>query len=737
MVIDSLSSKQAIVKSNKMSSTHNNNDDNADLNKVIAAVGQQIFSYLPLGSLICGHRSPFLINTIFHDSIFQQLGQVPSLSLSGCSHLRKINDVQLISLIQKIVGISCEEQNTSASTNCLLKIVHLDLSRCRNLRGDAIHYAMKHLPNLKRILLSSSARFDPTATFAGDNIEPLLMNKLEYIDMAGCSKVESTSLKNFYSILNLPGKSSKLLHLDLGGASAMLDDELFGSLALSCTTLESLSLAGAKKISTFGVGLISWICRDTLKALNISGCEGVDLPKLLMATSFEIMSLISTNIHTNHRSILPPNYMRGDTATLSTQPYFAALCASMSSMMSSHSLVEDVINISNRYITGFKRLEQQWEQNYWGTRERREPRIFGKLEQLDISLVGKKRTPLQGCVATIAWLTGGRLAHVKLDGLDSVLLSDLAVLAMTSRDNLKSLTTSSSISDNPRPHTPTDGLSLTSLLYTMSNITELNLSHTNFWSDSGNDQHGILIATLKSLRSLSLDYSNIQGLIVRAVLAKSDGRLLKLTVRGCKYVSSNHLTLGRNRPLTRLLELDARDVEMKLPLQDLRKACPHLLKLNNRCTPRGSQMLKAHRASFLWRVGHITTARKRSRSGERVASSNPSIPCTATNCCTIFNTGLSQAKDTEQELFACRTCNIQCGHFVCLTCVKSCHKGHQTYSVGFGSGYCDCSIFSSCKSIAEGFDEIEEEEDSFQGINEIDEFLNRAFDPTLIMNAGG
>ena len=46
--------------------------------------------------------------------------------------------------------------------------------------------------------------------------------------------------------------------------------------------------------------------------------------------------------------------------------------------------------------------------------------MFGCLEHLDISLIGQKTgTRLDGCLAVIAWLNGGRLKHVDFDGRES------------------------------------------------------------------------------------------------------------------------------------------------------------------------------------------------------------------------------------------------------------------------------------------------------------------------------
>ena len=221
------------------------------------------------------------------------------------------------------------------------------------------------------------------------------------------------------------------------------------------------------------IGLISWVCRDTLKNLNLRGCEKVHLPKLLAATAFEIMTLISENIHANHRAILPSNYVREGYETLSTTLYFSSLGNSVSKMMSVDNQRQDLVGISQRY-------HQRWEQTYLRERSQRssrEPRIFGKLEQLDLSLIGNRGIRLDGCIAIIAWLNGGRLRHVNLAGLESVLQTDLAVLAITSRDNLQSLTTSLSYVVEPA----TDN-ALSAFFFAMKNISDLDLSHCNFWA---------------------------------------------------------------------------------------------------------------------------------------------------------------------------------------------------------------------------------------------------------------
>lgn len=131
-----------------------------NLSTVIAAVGPQIFSFFPLGSLINGHRSPLLVSTIFHDSVFLCLGQSETLNLSSCPHLRKLSDKSLIRLIRNIVEICGAHHpeypryverrrvhNCSGMEGCPcpIKAVHLDLSRCRFLKREGVYFALKHV----------------------------------------------------------------------------------------------------------------------------------------------------------------------------------------------------------------------------------------------------------------------------------------------------------------------------------------------------------------------------------------------------------------------------------------------------------------------------------------------------------------------------------------------------------------------------------------------------------------
>lgn len=145
-----------------------------DINDVISVIGSSIFSFLPLGSLLNGYHSPILVNRTFHDGIFVSLGQSETLDLSQCSHLRKITDDQLITLMRKIVDITKasaldgDNDYHTGMTNIIggrmndncgsggitcqysIQLTHINFSNCRRLSGESIHYCLRHTPNLKR-----------------------------------------------------------------------------------------------------------------------------------------------------------------------------------------------------------------------------------------------------------------------------------------------------------------------------------------------------------------------------------------------------------------------------------------------------------------------------------------------------------------------------------------------------------------------------------------------------------
>ena len=227
------------------------------------------------------------------------------------------------------------------------------------------------------------------------------------------------------------------------------------------------------------------------------------------------------------------------------------------------------------------------------------------------------------------------------------------------------------------------------------NCGELDLSCCTIISDE------CAFLRMQSMRSLRLDNTSIGGEGLRKILSSSK-RLLKLSIRGCSEVTRKdiHSAKSENDYLG-LLELDCTDItEGGVSLSSLREHFPTLLKLNNRCTGLGTKLLKAHQTSYLWRVGggnsSSATQRKPERESPAEFIEREESSFLSNYCCSILRTGFSQSVETEQEMFACRTCGIEMGRFVCLNCSSNCHKDHDVRSVGYGPGYCDCCIFSTC-----------------------------------------
>lgn len=281
--------------------------------------------------------------------------------------------------------------------------------------------------------------------------------------------------------------------------------------------------------------------------------------------------------------------------------------------------------------------------------------------------------------------------------------SDIAVLASKSRHHLQSIQAASSLTGS-NTFNPSNSFCASEY------ASELDESCCKI-------RQGVVVNAYKTnLRGLKLDYSNIDGPMLQTVLAKSR-LLLRLSACGCPNLTSSDLRqLNQQSGLQplELLELDCRDIRMDFLLSSIRKEHPSLLRLNNRCTSLGTRMLRAHRSSFLFRFGARQRVcrekiRHHKRSGDDDTAksngyalsddylvANEDDVVLQKDCYTIFRTGFSQAADTEQEMFACKTCGITFGHFVCFDCAKKCHMGHEIYCVGTGFGYCDCCICSSC-----------------------------------------
>eukprot|EP00956_Cyclotella_meneghiniana_P025253 scaffold52330_cov23-Cyclotella_meneghiniana.AAC.1 len=163
---------------------------------VVSAVGPQIFSFLPLGSILNGFSSPLLVCKSFYDNIHLALAEFETLDFSQCAHLRKITDSHLISLIKNIVKISertrPDDQGSeisrlirsltdSDSTCSRLRVKYLGLSRCRYIEGEGVLYCLSEMRGIERISLSMCESFDPEGV--GFGLPNILSPKyVEYID---------------------------------------------------------------------------------------------------------------------------------------------------------------------------------------------------------------------------------------------------------------------------------------------------------------------------------------------------------------------------------------------------------------------------------------------------------------------------------------------------------------------------------------------------------------------------
>ena len=416
-----------------------------DLDTVMASVGNQIFSYLPLGSLLSGSSSPMLVNTTFHDCIFQCLGQYESLSLSACSHLRKINDDQLIGLVRKIIevqnGASCTPHTQAqddasvvavrrrrthhaclGSGNCTqstIKVRHLDLSRCRSILGGGVSYCLQHMPNIEQIILASASRFSCSENDFASGLE---LNKLEFLDISGCSRVDSVGFRDI--LTRTVPRANNIRHLDLSGCSARIDDSIVDPL-LRCINLECLNLSGSK-ITEAGLGALCYVHREKLKRLSLRECKEIHLPRLLCTVFDEISRLV---VDHSQNAIDSGDFQRFIPEKLlkSVPPgkcniYFLSLIAVMS-MRSEHYGGEQLVDLSiasDNLMASFKGKD---EEVHGQNNNNRKGRMFGNLEMLDISLVGNRRIKLQGCASMIAWLNGGLLTEVSDPIFCSILLA--------------------------------------------------------------------------------------------------------------------------------------------------------------------------------------------------------------------------------------------------------------------------------------------------------------------------
>ena len=650
---------------------------NASLTSTMAAVGPQLLDFLPLGSILNGFNSPFLISKSFRDDVYVHLSGRKIFDFSQCAHLRKITDEDLIGLMRNVVRTSLMR---NPDRTLLLKLEQLDLSRCRKIQGLAVHQCLRFMPNLQRISLASCSKFDPELAGFGRTNNPNAgqMDCLRHVDLSGCSKINTHML--FILLHALKGEN--ITHLDLSGCSSQIDDAAAGFIASYMPKVEAVNLSGAKKITMFGFGILTWICRHTLKRLNVIGCVKIDFCPLLVCEKFKIIDMLSATHDPQDAS--PPNMVDDYNPYIGTPEYFDDL--RIATRDTSSAPVRQLrLGLSSIVWDGIK----QFEIDSGITRDDHGIGLFGNLEELEM---GSNKRGMEGLIAIIAWLNGGRLRKVKVTEVTTVDPSrfSINVLIETCGPRLKVLEIDSMRRNHesiPNPFQPA--------LIRGACLCELDLSHSPELIRGDVS----FLSSLCKLRSLKLDCLSFNEDGFHDYLSDANG-LLRLSIQHCSSVRCSRLSavISGNQHL-KLLELDARGIDMDCPLAQLRQACKTVVRLNNRSTELGMSEIRKHTKTQMWRVGARDLTLKPAVGQKRSRSNDEHETSISTQLCSILQTGFSPKPGTEQEFFICATCNIDFGRVICSNCIKKCHSGHNTMYAGFNRGYCDCCIFSECQCL--------------------------------------
>ena len=658
--------------------------NSVDLTDTVAAVGSTIFSYLPVGSLLNGLSSPTLVNKVFGGAILEYLRDTSTLSFSQCSHLRKINDEQLIYLLQNILGGAA-----------YLKTKQLDLSRCRNLKGDGVIFCLQRMPKIETLSLSSATRF-----CIKDNInDPKLiaaLKQLKYVDVSGCGKLGNEELCRLVPVL----KGSNIRMLDFSGCSTLNGNRVALTVAEHCNNLESINLSGAKLLTNFGVAILCYVRRSTLRCLSLCGCQSVNLLILLYSHAMACPLVNNWNARRNEPAYeqIIENFSN---LPFLTPAYVRAIRDALHPLMNG-AISTDAFAKSEELIRLSKEYEERWSnQHGWTNSHSDEQSIFGQLEKLDISNSFPMRKlaanpPLDRALAALTWLNRGKLREINMSGL-SISPNVVSALAFASGPLLKCLEVSSLVDVGSTNFFGFNTVLPWTSLDCVKSVFELDLSCCDVLINSRTELH-----EMENLRSLKLNHLPIEDSNLHTLLSTTK-RLLYLSVQGCKALNVSILMNAKasNSDLN-LLELDVREACMDIPLSKIRASFPTLLKLNNRCTEVGTERIQLHNQSYRWRIGERSRAsNKRKRANQLTYRHVINSLSLSLSCCSIQFTGLSKTDASAQEMFGCKTCQIEFGRFVCMACSNACHiaLGHEVYSVGYVHGYCDCSILSDCKCI--------------------------------------
>lgn len=438
------------------SSTDEGDTSNLSID-VVSAVGPQIFSFLPLGSILNGFSSPLLVCKSFYDSIHLALADCETLDFSQCDHLRKITDSHLIILIKNIVKISelrrpdvqgseisrLIRHLTDPDSMCRLRVKYLGLSRCRFIEGNGVLYCLSEMRSIERISLSMCTKFDPEGVGFGmlDRMPP---KYVKYADVSGCSKIGNNQVISF--LTGLAGNTSSrysgrsLLQIDLSGCSTQINDELVSTISLFAPNLESVNFSGAKKVTELGLGVLAWVRRGTLRKLDVCGCR-VKLSILLYAECHSIANMLRGI--DDPRDAIPPNMIDGYNPNIGTHQYVHELKNVTDEMINHHddgerlrcsaNLMDSIKSFGRSGFVEFDNVSSS-------------VGLFGRLEELHIELCQHPHYKSQGCIATIAWLSGGRLEKFKSNHSAPVSIYDLSVLHRICGPRLKTFEIDASVS---------------------------------------------------------------------------------------------------------------------------------------------------------------------------------------------------------------------------------------------------------------------------------------------------
>ena len=375
---------------------------NASLISIMAAVGPQVLDFLPLGSILNGNNSPLLISKSFRDDVYFHLSERIIFDFSQCAHLRKITDEVLIALVRNIIRIS-RRILRHFDGRILLKAEHLDLSRCRKIRGEAVRHCFLFVRKLQRISLASCSKFDPELAEFNAIYQ---IEHLRHLDMSGCSKLNTHML----TILLPTLRGENITTLDFSGCSSQINDTVTIFIAHNMPNVEAVNLSGAKKLTVLGFGILTWILRNTLIQLNVNGCSKINFRDMLFCEIWKLSNELRAI--RDPQDAKPPNMVDDCNPHIGTPAYLDDLRIATSDA----TLDPDIhlrLHLSDMVWDTIKEIER----DYCPGIPDHGIGLFGKLEELEIDY---NKKGMEGLLAIIAWLNGGRLRKLRVTNANVV-----------------------------------------------------------------------------------------------------------------------------------------------------------------------------------------------------------------------------------------------------------------------------------------------------------------------------